>query len=166
MGKGTGRVDVKKGKHWHRIIFALYLAALCYFLFFAEMFGRTEGGQEYHYNLVLFKEIQRFWRNRQILGFRAVFYNIVGNVIGFMPYGFYLPMLFRRIQDDVSGIFPGIFSVLLFSFLLSLCVETIQLVFKVGSFDVDDLFLNTLGGIAGYMVYILLRKSGKNREGA
>lgn len=159
-------MDETKGKHWHILVFSLYLAALCYFLFFAEMFGRTEGAQEYHYNLVLFKEIQRFWRNRHILGFRAVFYNLVGNVIGFMPYGFYLPVLFKRIRGDGAGILPGVFSVLIFSFLLSLCVETIQLVCKVGSFDVDDLFLNTLGGIAGYLVYILLRKRGNNREGA
>ena len=28
-----------------------------------------------------------------------------------------------------------------------------MLVFKVGSFDVDDLFLNTIGGLLGYLVY-------------
>lgn len=117
-----------------------------------------DGGQEYHYNLVPFKEIGRFIRNFHGLGFWAVFYNIAGNIIGFMPFGFYLPMLFKRIQ--------GFFPVFLFSLLLSLLVETTQLVFKVGSFDVDDLFLNTLGGIAGYLVFWLVRKRRKNREGA
>mgnify|MGYP002239286720 CR=1 FL=1 len=33
---------------------------------------------------------------------------------------------------------------MLYSFELSLLVELLQLVFKVGSFDVDDLFLNTI----------------------
>lgn len=148
----------QRGEHWHRIIFVCYIAVLCYFLFFAEMFGRMNGGQEYHYNLVPFKEIGRFIRNYHGLGFWTVFYNIVGNIIGFMPYGFYLPMLFKRIQ--------GFFPVFLFSLLLSLLVETAQLVFKVGSFDVDDLFLNTLGGIAGYFVFCLVRKRRKNCEGA
>lgn len=147
-----------RGKHWHRVIFVCYIAALCYFLFFAEMFGRTEGGQEYHYNLVLFKEIRRFIDNRHSLGFWAVVYNIAGNVVGFMPFGFYLPMLFKRIQ--------GAFPVFLFSLLLSLVVETTQIVCKVGSFDVDDLLLNTLGGLAGYLVFWLVRKRGKSREGA
>ena len=41
----------------------------------------------------------------------------------------------------------------LYSFELSLLVELLQLVFKVGSFDVDDLFLNTIGGLLGYLVY-------------
>lgn len=43
----------------------------------------------------------------------------------------------------------------LFSFEFSLLVETIQLVSKVGSFDVDDLMLNTLGGILGYVIFSL-----------
>lgn len=153
---------MKKEVYWHCLVFVLYLAALCYFLFFAEMFGRTEGGREYRYNLVLFKEIERFWTNRRSLGYRAVFYNIAGNVIAFMPYGFYLPILFKRIQGESRGVFPGIFPVLLLSLLLSLSVETIQLISKVGSFDVDDLFLNTLGGAAGYLVCVLIRRKREN----
>ena len=42
-----------------------------------------------------------------------------------------------------------------YSFGLSLCVETFQLISKVGSFDVDDLLLNTLGGLAGYIVFVI-----------
>jgi glycopeptide antibiotics resistance protein len=32
-------------------------------------------------------------------------------------------------------------------------VEVTQLVTRVGSFDVDDLLLNTIGGILGYLIY-------------
>lgn len=145
----------KKGKLWHKIIFALYIALLCYFLFFAEMFGRTEAAQEYHYNLVLFKEISRFWTNLHILGFWPVFYNIAGNVIGFMPYGFFLPVLSARVRGTGNRLVSGVLRVLLLSLLLSLFVETVQLAFKVGSFDVDDLLLNTLGGILGYIIYFV-----------
>lgn len=38
-------------------------------------------------------------------------------------------------------------------FLASLLVESIQLVSKLGSFDVDDIMLNTLGGILGYVLF-------------
>ena len=41
---------------------------------------------------------------------------------------------------------------------MSLTVEILQLVFRVGTFDVDDLILNTLGGIIGYLLLILLEK--------
>ena len=43
----------------------------------------------------------------------------------------------------------------LYSFSLSLMVETFQLLTKVGSFDVDDLLLNTIGGAAGYIIFII-----------
>ena len=43
-------------------------------------------------------------------------------------------------------------------FEFSLCVETIQLVWKVGSFDVDDLILNTLGGVIGYLLFWICNK--------
>ncbi|MGG3692983.1 VanZ family protein [Heyndrickxia ginsengihumi] len=36
------------------------------------------------------------------------------------------------------------------SFSLSLCFECLQFVFSIGVFDVDDLILNTSGGLLGY----------------
>lgn len=42
------------------------------------------------------------------------------------------------------------------TFLLSLFIECIQLIFRVGSFDVDDLILNTLGGVIGYIVFCVM----------
>ena len=56
------------------------------------------------------------------------------------------------------------------SFDLSLVVEILQLLSKVGSFDVDDLLLNTLGGAIGYIGYLILLKlwrgwRGKKKDG-
>lgn len=50
------------------------------------------------------------------------------------------------------------FSIFLGSFALSLTIETIQLVCKIGCFDVDDLLLNTIGGILGYVVFLAYDK--------
>ena len=36
-------------------------------------------------------------------------------------------------------------------------IETAQLVTKVGAFDVDDIFLNTIGGLSGYILMKLTR---------
>lgn len=133
------------------VLFLLYLIALIYFMFFAESFGRTADPQsEYAYNLELFKEIKRFYIYQEQLGFKAVFLNLVGNVVGFMPFGFFLPVVSRRGRKWYNAFLLG------FSF--SLCIESIQLVFKVGSFDVDDLFLNTMGGILGFLCYRIVQK--------
>lgn len=129
-----------------KILFILYMAFIVYFLLFSDLYGRMGRAGEYHYNLVLFKEIRRFWTYREQLGMYAMFTNLFGNVIIFMPFGFFLPMASR---------YRSFFAALLYSFMLSLGVETFQLLTKVGSFDVDDLFLNTVGGAAGYVVFII-----------
>ena len=42
--------------------------------------------------------------------------------------------------------------------MVSLLVETVQLITKVGCFDVDDLFLNTAGVMLGYLCYYISKK--------
>ena len=117
---------------WHRrvlsVLFIVYLILLFYFLFFSEGFGRTQFGEEYRYNLTLFKEITRFIRYRHLLGFKAVFINIAGNVIAFMPLGFFLPTLHPKKRNGIV--------VMIHCFFLSLLVEVTQLAFRLGCFDV------------------------------
>ncbi len=128
-----------------RILFGVYIVLLVYFLFFAEMLGRTNINRTYHYNLILFKEIKRFIIYRRQLGIAAVFSNLAGNILIFTPFGFLLPVMGRK--------FRSFFQVTLLSLELSFAVECVQLITKTGSFDVDDLFLNTIGGMLGYAVY-------------
>ena len=129
-----------------KVLFVLYIGFLIYFLIFSDWYGRTGEMQEYHYNLVLFKEIKRFWQYRHQLGFFAMFTNLFGNVIIFIPFGFFLPM---------SSKYRSCFATLFWSFGLSLCVEIFQLLTKVGSFDVDDILLNTIGGVAGHIIFVI-----------
>lgn len=129
-----------------KILFVCYIIFIIYFLIFSEWYGRTGEMKEYHYNLVLFKEIKRFWVYRRTLGAFAVFTNVVGNVLIFVPFGFFMPMASRN---------RSFFSTVFYSFGLSLCVEFFQLVTKVGCFDVDDLLLNTIGGILGYLIFLI-----------
>ena len=132
-----------------RVLFLIYLAGLCYFLFFAENYGRVTGLEKYRYNLVPFREIERFWKYRRELGIHS-FHNLAGNILGFMPAGFFIPIMWK----DKRGFF---FTVCM-TFQLSLQAEILQLIFRVGSFDVDDLLLNTFGGMLGYLLLILLIK--------
>jgi len=70
-----------------KILFVLYIVFLVYFLCFSELYGRTGTVEEYRYNLVLFKEISRFIEYREELGTFAVFANLFGNILIFVPYG-------------------------------------------------------------------------------
>lgn len=126
-----------------RVLFLVYLAGLCYFLFFAENYGRVTGLEKYRYNLVPFREIERFWKYRRELGIHS-FHNLAGNILGFVPAGFFIPVLLKGRR----GFLFTACSILQ----MSLHVEILQLIFRVGSFDVDDLILNTLGGMLGYLL--------------
>ena len=112
------------------VLFIAYLALLVYFLIFSESLGRDASQRDYAYNLELFKEIRRFYVYRKQLGMEAFLLNVFGNVIAFMPCGFFLPIVSRRSRKWYNTVLLG--------FLLSLSVETLQLVLRVGSFDVDD----------------------------
>lgn len=140
-------------KDWIRILsriaFCLYMIVLVYFLLLSDGFGRTVRRDDFQYNLVPFVEILRFVRYRDEIGFYNVMINLAGNVIAFIPFGALIRWVINR---SVKWYF-----VMGCTFLFSLSVELLQLVAKVGSFDVDDLILNTLGGLLGYFVYFLLR---------
>ena len=156
-------MSVKKStKTWIRraglALFVIYLCLLVYFLFFSEEYGRVAAMErEYQYNLVPFVEIRRFWIYREQLGAFAVFTNLFGNVIGFIPFGMLVPVVFRNFQNGGITVLSG--------FGFSLLVETIQLITKVGSFDVDDMILNTLGAFLGYVAYWICDKIRRSYYG-
>ena len=161
--KGTGgrSTGISRNRKFAILLFLLYFGVLFYFLFFSEKLGRTFVEREYHYNLIPFLEIKRFIVHYEVLGFKAVLLNIVGNVVAFMPFGFFLPIFSRRCRYFLNTVF--------YTLELSLAVELIQLVTKVGSFDVDDLILNTFGGAMGFFVYhtahwFMIRKNGRGRK--
>lgn len=129
-----------------KVLFVLYIIFLIYFLCFAEWYGRIGTTEEYRYNLELFKEIKRFINYREELGTFAVFTNLFGNILIFVPYGFFVAM---------AGKYRSFGKTFLYSFGLCMGVEIFQLVTRVGSFDVDDILLNTLGGVIGHIVFVV-----------
>ncbi len=143
------------------LCFICYMILLVYFLFFSEEYGRTEPYETYKYNLELFKEIKRYWYNREKIGTLLFLINLVGNVVVFMPFGFLVPVMYREQRKDVvyrGHYFRSMLFVLLLGFLFSLVIEFVQLVTKVGCFDVDDLLLNTSGVLLGYIIYYISKK--------
>ena len=75
--------------------------------------------------------------------------NLFGNIAVFIPYGFFIPRLFGRYRAF------GRFVLLTLAVLLS--VETLQLITLRGSFDVDDIILNLLGGALGWLAARLIK---------
>lgn len=130
------------------ILFVLYLMLLITIIFFKYGFSMSlvllqETDRLVMSNFIPLKTIIHYCRTSSIdLTIREV----LGNIIAFTPMGFLLPFLFNRIK--------GVVKISIISFIISLFFEVIQLITNLGSFDVDDMILNVLGAIIGFMVYI------------
>ena len=130
------------------VLFILYLCLLAYFMFFqSHSDERIQTGTTP--NLILLKRSSRYFKYYNVLGFPLFMINIVGNIVAFAPFGFFLPVISRRSKKWYNTV--------TFGFTWSLILETLQLISKVGSFDVDDLFLNTLGAAFGFGCYCLVQ---------
>ena len=98
-----------------------------------------------HFNLVPLREILRY-----SFGSRLFFKNVIGNLLMFMPYGFFASY-FTKMDNKYYA-----FSLIAFA---SITIETTQL--AIGRvFDIDDIILNIIGGMIGYGIYRLLSKIG------
>lgn len=76
--------------------------------------------------------------------------NIIGNTIAFIPFGFLLPFAYKNLKV--------FWKVLLIGVLSTTSIEVFQLLTFVGYFDIDDMILNTIGVILGYIIYIVFNK--------
>lgn len=113
--------------------FAFYV--LCLFQIVTSSDDSLLGGSNY----IPFKEIFRYR-----LFSRLFFKNVVGNIILFLPYGYFVSRFLSK-----KNFFLTSFLVLL----ASLTIECTQL--SIGRvFDVDDIILNLIGGILGYLLFI------------
>lgn len=81
---------------------------------------------------------------------------VILNILLYLPMGFLLPLIMPKLR---------IGRVVLIGFLASLLTETVQLVFHLGWFDVDDLINNTLGTLIGFILFALfMRRSHGSRR--
>lgn len=114
------------------------LSFLLYILCLFQMVTLRDVNTVDGYNLIPFKEIFRY----EIFS-KEFIRNVIGNILLFLPFGFYAKYYFKKEKLPLITIF---------TILTSLTIELIQT--KIGrTFDIDDIILNTLGGIIGYLIY-------------
>ena len=71
------------------------------------------------------------------------------NVFVFIPLGLYLSFFIKKNK---------FIKVIIYTFLISLLFEIIQLFTLLGSFQTEDLILNTFSGLLGYIIYKIIYK--------
>ena len=111
--------------------FIMYVLCLFYVVTFQDVNWSTS-------NYIPFKEMFRY-----AIGSRLFFKNVIGNMLMFMPYGFFIAYILKLRKTR---------HILLLSLIVSLTIESTQLM--IGRvFDVDDIILNVLGGIIGFLIF-------------
>jgi len=151
---------MKKTKSVIYWLFAAYVLLMLWLLFGQRM-GVTSPGTYWdqvssRINLIPLHTITEFWNNLHGGGRSHAFINLAGNVVMFVPLGFFIPC-----------VFPGADTfrrTLLYSFITVICIEIIQLFTLLGSLDVDDLLLNMIGAAAGFAVCRISLQMLRGRE--
>lgn len=116
------------------LIFIIY--ALC--LFHVVTYQDVNFGTN---NFIPFKEIFRY-----DLGTPKFIKNIIGNIIMFIPFGFFASYFLKSKKISIP---------LILTIILTTTIETVQ--YYIGRvFDIDDIILNIVGGILGYLFFITM----------
>lgn len=72
---------------------------------------------------------------------------LLGNVFLFLPFGFFIPLLWDQPKWWWSCVFGA---------LLSFSIESIQLILIGRSFDVNDILMNSVGTLCGWLVWRMI----------
>lgn len=116
------------------LIFIIYLLMFFQIVTYQDVFS-------YGNNFIPFKELTRY-----SFGSSLFYKNVIGNILLFMPYGFFASY-YLKLEKKRSAF--------LLILIVSLSIECVQLV--IGRcFDVDDILLNLVGGIIGYYIFKFL----------
>lgn len=146
-----------KNKKLIKILFSIYILFLILFVVL-KFDGSFERIISLHNSII--ENEKDVLRNINLIPFRTMspylknitepyaFKNIIANILVFIPLGFF-----------ISNKNPkNVFKALIICLGVILSIELIQLFFKIGFFDVDDIILNLTGSLFGLLISILTRK--------
>jgi glycopeptide antibiotics resistance protein len=78
--------------------------------------------------------------------------NVVGNIVVFAPFGYIITDIIHMFTKRMN-----VFITFGFTVLMSSSIEFIQM-FIGRSFDIDDIILNSLGGLIGFIAFVIIKK--------
>jgi glycopeptide antibiotics resistance protein len=118
------------------------LSFIIYILLLFELVTSTDF-ESFSNNFIPFKEMFRYSITSKLF-----YRNVVGNIILFIPFGYYISY-----YCNLNKAYYNIVVTLITSF----SIEVIQSL--IGrSFDIDDIILNLVGGLFGYLIYKISKK--------
>lgn len=124
------------------LIFIVYIMCLFYAVTFQDIDASWSTS-----NFIPFKEMLRY-----DFGSRLFIKNVLGNMLMFIPFGFFSSYFLKE---------KKLLPILVITIIISFTIEFTQL--KIGRvFDIDDIFLNIIGGMIGHYIYRIMVKIKSN----
>jgi len=121
----------------------MMLTFIVYILCLFQIVTSQDVSSVHGVNVTLFKELTRYQ-----VGSRLFIRNIVGNILMFLPFGFFTSYYLKLDKKRI---------IFYLTLIVSIVIELIQL--KIGrAFDVDDIILNVVGSLLGYLMYRIMDK--------
>ncbi len=143
------RLNIKKGLLWG--VFLIYIVVVFGVTLLSR--GNWYGNMKIY---PLFYSYKDAWNDFSMTEWR----NIILNILMFVPFGFLLPMLSKKLSK--------FWKVSLSGFGVTCMIEVMQFTLEKGIFEPDDLMGNTIGTMIGYGAYVLfmwvISKVGKIQE--
>lgn len=136
---------IKNRKHFTLYQELLALSFIIYILCLFQIVTFQDTVSWSSNNFMPFREIFRYH-----IGSRLFLKNVLGNVLLFMPFGFFSSYYLK---------FKKPWVILGLTLVTSFSIEVIQM--SIGRvFDVDDILLNIVGGYFGYLIYSVISRIG------
>ena len=138
----------KETWHFHKEFWTVI--AIVYLLLLYQMVTRVDINVSSGINIIPFQEILRYDLDSELFIF-----NVLGNIALFIPFGFIAAAYVKP---------KKIWTNTIIALIVSSTIEFVQL--NIGrSFDIDDIILNTLGCVIGFLIYVALRAIGRHLPG-
>lgn len=149
-------VDIKsRRKHGFHLMTALYfIIIICMCVTRFNIIMTIIGGPITHIDAVNLLPFHGIRENLEY-GRKPISWDMLDNMVMFVPIG----IIYCYYQKNFS-----VYKAMALSFSTTLLIECAQFVLKTGVVDIDDLIINTLGGLIGILLYAILRELSKRMK--
>ena len=141
------------------IYFLTYIIMIFNLTLFDELYGRQglttviwnkKLLKEYFntsFNIIPFHTIKLFMNgyNNGVVSYHAFFENIYGNFLAFIPFAFFIPLIFKKIDKY--------YKFLIIMVIIVVQIELLQFITMSGACDIDDVILNLVGSSIAYLIF-------------
>lgn len=136
-------------------LFFIYFLILVNLTIFKYGYLTLDFDIRFYINYIPFVETVKMFTN-EFSDIHIALYNVVGNILLFIPLGFCIPLFFNT-KNKLS-------KVILYGFTASLTIEVLQIFTPFNTTDIDDIIFNTFGSILGFIIFNIFYRIFKNTK--